>query len=474
MCEHFVARAAEPFRLDELWPFTERLERFGIAGFGWGAAWLARRRPARVLPRRPGLPRRPRARARSAPTRRRSLLVHLRRPSKLSTLQLPDTQPFDDPAGRFAFSHNGDLRDYRALARRTGPQGRIHGRADTEVGAALARGRLATTPEPPADAARRAPRGSAARPTSPSSTATARRTTTPATARTPSSRSGSAGSGSSSTGIYSLDRSLFRSPRPGATDRRLVRPGVDRRARPRRDDRRGRCRRPRRSAPGPRVVRLTAGTFRGSGGSHVTAAAGDAGDATGPSGGRPTRCCRSAARPDLALLARPDRDRRGGRRSSSRPPRVRRPRGPGRRRARPSFLIAIGGAIIAIVVQPTVGSISDYTISRWGRRKPYIVVGSLLDVVFLVGIATSNTLARDRRVRRAAAVQHELRPGAVPGLRPGPRRRAARSALASALVGLMQVLGNVPGFVIGVARGRARTTSGSRSSRSASSSSSRC
>lgn len=39
MCEHFIARAAEPFRLDELWPFTEKLERFGIAGFG-GAAWL--------------------------------------------------------------------------------------------------------------------------------------------------------------------------------------------------------------------------------------------------------------------------------------------------------------------------------------------------------------------------------------------------------------------------------------------------
>ena len=40
MCEHFIARAAEPFRLDELWAFAERLERFGIAGFGWGAAWI--------------------------------------------------------------------------------------------------------------------------------------------------------------------------------------------------------------------------------------------------------------------------------------------------------------------------------------------------------------------------------------------------------------------------------------------------
>src|SRR5215210_5019660 len=40
MCEHYVARAWEAFRLDDLWPFTERLERFGIAGFGWGAAWV--------------------------------------------------------------------------------------------------------------------------------------------------------------------------------------------------------------------------------------------------------------------------------------------------------------------------------------------------------------------------------------------------------------------------------------------------
>ena len=41
MCEQFIARAAEPFRLDELWPLTERLERYGLAGFGWGVTWLA-------------------------------------------------------------------------------------------------------------------------------------------------------------------------------------------------------------------------------------------------------------------------------------------------------------------------------------------------------------------------------------------------------------------------------------------------
>jgi glutamine phosphoribosylpyrophosphate amidotransferase len=62
-------------------------------------------------------------------------LVHLRRPSRLSTLTLPDTQPFDDPAGRYAFSHNGDLRDYRSLRATYRAAGRIRGRADTEVGA---------------------------------------------------------------------------------------------------------------------------------------------------------------------------------------------------------------------------------------------------------------------------------------------------------------------------------------------------
>ena len=135
MCEHFIARSATPFRLNELWPFADRLERYGIAGFGWGAAWIGEdglirsHRDLRAFrdDHEGGM-----AVGLESTT---AALVHLRRPSKLSTLDLPDTQPFDDPAGRYAFSHNGDLRDYRALRRTYREQGRIHGRADTEVGA---------------------------------------------------------------------------------------------------------------------------------------------------------------------------------------------------------------------------------------------------------------------------------------------------------------------------------------------------
>jgi hypothetical protein len=136
MCEQFVAHSERPFRIDELFPFIEKLERFGIAGFGWGAAWLAEQdgpgclashRDLHAFGDDPG-------REMVGRQETTSLLVHLRRPSRMSTLTMADTQPFDDPAGRFAFSHNGDLRDYRARRRELQAAGRIHGQADTEVG----------------------------------------------------------------------------------------------------------------------------------------------------------------------------------------------------------------------------------------------------------------------------------------------------------------------------------------------------
>jgi MFS family permease len=112
------------------------------------------------------------------------------------------------------------------------------------------------------------------------------------------------------------------------------------------------------------------------------------------------------------------------------------------------FLVSISGAVIAMAVQPTIGSISDYTISRWGRRKPYILVGSILDLAFLVGIATSNTLvalaAFIALLQFSSNFAQGPFQGYVPDLVP-----ASQVGTASALVGLMQVLGNVAGFVIG-------------------------
>jgi len=225
MCEHFVARASEPFRIDELWPFTERLERYGIAGFGWGAGWLAAggeiatHRDLRAFCDDP-------ARLDVGSTVTSALLVHLRRPSRLSTLTLPDTQPFADPAGRFAFSHNGELRDWRTPRDRYRAQGRIHGRADSEVAArwledawddpALRDGRapadlLARLHETFGGQANLALLGADGTPH-----AWAGNTENPLfTFRLGRIRI-------AATGIYSLDRSLFRYVARGATERRLV------------------------------------------------------------------------------------------------------------------------------------------------------------------------------------------------------------------------------------------------------------
>lgn len=134
MCEQYVAVATTPFRIAELWPLTERLERFGLAGFGWGATWLDPNGTLRSH-RDLGAFRDDPERERVGSEETRALLVHLRRPSKFSTIGFPDTQPFDDPAGRYAFSHNGDLANDNAFRRRYREQGRILGKADTEVGA---------------------------------------------------------------------------------------------------------------------------------------------------------------------------------------------------------------------------------------------------------------------------------------------------------------------------------------------------
>jgi len=224
MCEHFVARSSEPFRLDELWPFADRLERFGLAGFGWGASWLtateglAIHRDIRAFRDDPG---------RDAVGRNEtiSVLVHLRRPSKLSTLQLADTQPFLDPAARFALSHNGDLQDVRDARKRYAGEGRIHGRADSEVGARWLEDAWAGCSSPGA-ALRALHETFGGRANLAAIAADGSTVHYAGNDENPvfSFRLGPIGI--VSTSLYSIDRSLFTLAARGATERRLARPGI--------------------------------------------------------------------------------------------------------------------------------------------------------------------------------------------------------------------------------------------------------
>jgi MFS family permease len=49
------------------------------------------------------------------------------------------------------------------------------------------------------------------------------------------------------------------------------------------------------------------------------------------------------------------------------------------------------GTLMAVVWQPVVGAISDRTRTRFGRRHPFIVIGTLGDVLFLIGLALSGS-----------------------------------------------------------------------------------
>jgi MFS family permease len=100
--------------------------------------------------------------------------------------------------------------------------------------------------------------------------------------------------------------------------------------------------------------------------------------------------------------------------------------------------------LLAVVVQPTVATISDYTISRWGRRKPYILIGALLDVVFLYAFASSNVLLVMFVFIMLLQFSSNFAQGPFQGYVPDlvPKHQVG---LASGMMGVMIVIGQVMG-----------------------------
>jgi MFS family permease len=105
------------------------------------------------------------------------------------------------------------------------------------------------------------------------------------------------------------------------------------------------------------------------------------------------------------------------------------------------------GVIAPILVQPTIGVISDYTVSRWGRRKPYILIGTILDVVILFAFATSNTFLGMVAFYFLLQVSSNFAQGPFQGYVPDlvPARQVG---MASGFMGTMIVLGRIAGTVV--------------------------
>jgi predicted glutamine amidotransferase len=130
VCEMLAVAWDEPRPYRDVHDLVCTMETYGLGGFGWGVAWLDD--SGKVAVER-GLTRyveesEHRDLMTTTSTR---YLVHLRRPNKLSTVDLADTQPFSRD-GDFAFCHNGFFE--RAEALRPNYADRLHGGADSEVG----------------------------------------------------------------------------------------------------------------------------------------------------------------------------------------------------------------------------------------------------------------------------------------------------------------------------------------------------
>jgi len=111
------------------------------------------------------------------------------------------------------------------------------------------------------------------------------------------------------------------------------------------------------------------------------------------------------------------------------------------------LVVILAGVLMPVVIQPTVGIISDHTTSRWGRRKPYIAIGAVLDVVFLAAIALSQEYLALVVLYILLQFSSNLAQGPFQGYMPDlvPASQVGR---ASGFMGLMIVLGQVGGTLI--------------------------
>jgi MFS family permease len=87
------------------------------------------------------------------------------------------------------------------------------------------------------------------------------------------------------------------------------------------------------------------------------------------------------------------------------------------------------GLIIAMLVQPAVGLISDRSTSRFGRRRPFIFIGTLLDLFILAAIALSwnywSLFAAIMLIQFTANISHGALQGLIPDLVPEDQRGRA-------------------------------------------------
>jgi MFS family permease len=112
--------------------------------------------------------------------------------------------------------------------------------------------------------------------------------------------------------------------------------------------------------------------------------------------------------------------------------------------------VLIPGAFVSLFANPLFGTLSDRTRGRfatWGRRRPYILVGTLVNILGLCWMATATSIPSLATAyilvqfssNAAQAPFHALLPDIVP-----PEQRG----LASGIMGLLLISGSIAGVIV--------------------------
>jgi MFS family permease len=105
-----------------------------------------------------------------------------------------------------------------------------------------------------------------------------------------------------------------------------------------------------------------------------------------------------------------------------------------------------GGLLVAVIVQPAAGALSDRLRTRWGRRRPMIAVGATGAVVCLFLVAGAQTFLVLVAVYCALQFCMNIAQGAYQGLLPDTVSAAQRGG-ASGFLGVATLSGQVVGAV---------------------------
>ncbi len=104
------------------------------------------------------------------------------------------------------------------------------------------------------------------------------------------------------------------------------------------------------------------------------------------------------------------------------------------------------GALLALIVQPLTGLISDRTTSRLGRRRPYILVAAVIYLAGMLALASAPGFAVFVLGFVLAQIAANVATASYQGLLPD-RVPADQRGTASGYLGMMTILGNVGSLV---------------------------